>query len=208
MSQTAGRPGPPWSTPLMHEGVDDAANGLVRRAQAGDRAAREELGGRASRVAFLLALQLLGRRDAARDAAQDALVRFFGALDRLDPERPFEPWLRRIVRNCVVDMTRRGKIRRHRSLDDEGDEAPLQIADPSADPGLDAQRRERQKALFAALQRLNEDHREILVLRDYQDLSYGEIADVLGVAQGTVMSRLHRARKALRSEVLEGGEIA
>ena len=175
---------------------------VVRLAQGGDADARDELARAASRIAYPFALQLLGQRETAKDVAQDALLRLFGKLDRFDPDQPLAPWLRRIVRNRAIDVVRHGKIRRHESLGAEGDgSAAIQIADSRVDVAGSAQFREQQSLLFRALQGLPVAQREIVVLRDYQDLSYGEIADLLGVPKGTVMSRLHRARKALRESL-------
>jgi RNA polymerase sigma-70 factor (ECF subfamily) len=176
---------------------DPAERELVRRARAGDDAAREELAVAHRRAAYLLALQLLGNRDDALDAAQDALLRFFSTLDRFRPEQPVRPWLYSIVRNRCRDLMRRGRVRRAEPLDAEPERWRPELVDSSADPELDAERAELRRRVFTALGRLGREHREILVLRDYQDLSYEEIAKVLRVPRGTVMSRLHRARKAL-----------
>ena len=79
----------------------------------------------------------------------------------------------------------------------------LQIRDPKADPHHDARTRELRRRVWQVLSGLSEPLREILVLRDYHDLAYAEIADVLKIPQGTVMSRLHRARRELRRQISE-----
>ncbi len=171
---------------------------LVTGAQRGQRDAREELARRYRRPAFLFALQLLGNREDASDVAQDALLRFFTTLERFEPHRPVQPWLFRIVRNRVVDMTRRQRVRRADSLD-ELEPAREPAAPKDASPELLAQKRQLQARLWRAVHSLPDQQREILVLRDYQDLTYAEISTVLEIPKGTVMSRLHRARGALRS---------
>lgn len=177
---------------------------LIIRARSGDLRAREVLARRYREPAYLLALQLLGDPEEARDLAQDCLLRFFLKLDRFDADRPVLPWLRRIVRNGAIDLIRRRKVRRADSLDSSGPEGEaVEVLDLRADTEGDALDRERQRCVWACLQQLSPAHREIVVLRDYQDLSYEQIADVLGVPVGTVMSRLHRARNALRTLVLE-----
>jgi RNA polymerase sigma-70 factor (ECF subfamily) len=177
---------------------------LIVRARSGDLRAREVLARRYREPAYLLALQLLGDPEEARDLAQDCLLRFFLKLDRFDADRPVLPWLRRIVRNGAIDLIRRRKVRRADSLDSSGPEGEaVEVLDLRADTEGDALDRERQRCVWACLQQLSPAHREIVVLRDYQDLSYEQIADVLGVPVGTVMSRLHRARNALRTLVLE-----
>lgn len=172
---------------------------LVALAQGGDGAAREELARRARRPAYLLALQLTGDPEESRDVTQDALLRFFATLDSFDAARPVKPWLARIVRNRVFDGSRRRRARPAVSLDalcDDGFEPAL----PSGVAGPEelARRSELQRRIWRALATLSAAHREILVLRDYQDLSYAEIATALGIPAGTVMSRLHAARRALR----------
>ncbi len=187
------------------DSIPDGA--LVVDAQRGRRDAREELARRYRRPAFLFAYQLLGNRDDALDVAQDAMLKFFSSLERFESHRPVQPWLFRIVRNRAVDVVRRQKIRRAGSLDDP-ERAHEPAARPEASPELQAQKRQLQAKVWEAIHRLPEKQREILVLRDYQDLAYAEISTVLGIPKGTVMSRLHGARKALRTAVagLLGGK--
>lgn len=191
---------------------------LVRRAAArpgtaGRAEAREELARRVRRPAYTLAYQLLGDREDALDAAQDALVRFFETLERIEPGRPLRPWLFAIVRNRARDLHRRRRLRRtepltlstpststSRSTESETWDRP-ELRDPHPGPAADALRHELRRQVWSALASLPDEQREILVLRDYQDLSYRDIAAALGVPVGTVMSRLHRARRALRDRI-------
>lgn len=172
---------------------------LLVLAQGGESEAREELARRVRRQAYLLALQLVGNAEEARDIVQDSMLRFFRHLDRIDADRPLEPWLYQIVRNRVRDLKRRERVRRQESLDALREGGRPETVDPQADASAYAARRELQARLWRALSELSEPHREILVLRDYQDLTYREIATVLGIPQGTVMSRLHAARARLRT---------
>lgn len=184
--------GEPLEARTGSPGRDDGD--LVRRAQGGEEAARDELARRSRRSAYSLALQLLGDPEDALDVAQDALMRFFAHLGRLDPERPWRPWLLAIVRNRCRDLLRRHRGRSEQPLE----AAPAErIVDPGPGPAASLEHQELRLAVWRALGELSEAQREILVLRDYQDLTYEEIARVLGVPMGTVMSRLHRARKAL-----------
>lgn len=171
---------------------------LVARARSGETEAREELARQLVRPAYLLALQLLRDPEGARDVAQEALLRFFSHLDRLDPQRPPRPWLFAIVRNLVRDLRRHRRRWRMGTLD--GPDV-VELIDPAGNAEIEVQRQELRRRVWRALAALPEKHREILVLRDYQDLAYAEIARVLGVALGTVMSRLHRARRALRERL-------
>ncbi|MEE8524617.1 MAG: sigma-70 family RNA polymerase sigma factor [Thermoanaerobaculia bacterium] len=173
---------------------------LVRRARSGDRAAQGKLAQRHRRSMYILALQLMGNRDDALDVVQDALLRFFTTLHRFDLRRPVKPWLYQIVRNRAVDLHRRRKVRRHESLDAvDHDGRRYEIRDVSVDPERDVVRSQLKARIWQSLDELSPKQREILVLRDYQDLSYTEIAETLDIPIGTVMSRLHGARKRLRS---------
>ena len=185
--------------------ADTADDGeLVVRARQGDALAQEVLARRHRRGAFLFALQLLGNRDDAMDVAQDAMLRFFTTLDRFDPRRPVKPWLFQIVRNRVHDLHRRRKVRKHDSLDDvDEDGQRFELPDDSVDPERDAARAQLRIRLWQSLGELSDAQREILVLRDYQDLTYAEIAEALDIPIGTVMSRLHGARKKLRDLVAD-----
>ncbi len=198
-------PKPAFASPVV-----DCESDLVRRACAGDLAAQEELALRHRRSAYLLALQLLGDVDDAMDVAQDAMLRFFSNLHRFDTRRPVRPWLCQIVRNRVVDLHRHRKIRNHDSLDacDAEGNPRIEPVDESIDLDGDAARSELRTQIWRALDKLSPDQREILVLRDYQDLSYAEIAETLSIPLGTVMSRLHGARKRLRRVLLEDSQFS
>jgi len=171
---------------------------LLSLAQEGEHEAREELARRVRRPAYLLALQLTGRPELARDVTQDSMLRFFQHIGRVDVERPLKPWLYQIVRNRVRDLRRRARLRRHESLEALREQGRPEEPDRRAGPLEDVERRQLQSRVWRALGDLSEPHKEILVLRDYQDLAYREISGVLGIPLGTVMSRLHAARRSMR----------
>jgi RNA polymerase sigma-70 factor (ECF subfamily) len=171
---------------------------LVARARDGEREAREELAQRTGRSAYVFALQLTGRPETARDIAQESLLRFFRHLDRFDDGQLVDPWLFSIVRNQVRDHARREKVRRHDSLDAWLEQGGQKAAGPDGDPAAVAERNELQRRVWRCISGLSDAHREIIVLRDYHGLAYREIASVLSIPEGTVMSRLHAARKRLR----------
>lgn len=172
----------------------------VIRAQQGDDTARNELARLCQRQAFLFALQLSGNREDALDVAQDAMLRFFGALPRFDPSRPVRPWLLRIVRNLIYDRARRRRVRPAEATGTDP-EIVIEPVDQRLDPEALAARHQLQRLVWSAVQELSNEHREVVALRDYLDLSYQEIASVLKIPRGTVMSRLHRARQNLRQLV-------
>lgn len=147
--------------------------------------------------AHALATQMLGNADEAADVVHDAFARALSSPAAYDSGKgSLKPWFLRIVRNRCVDLLRR----RHPT-----DSAVDLLAEQGAGPQRLAERAERDRALQAALSKLNKSQCEIIVLRDYMDLSYAEIADTLDIAPGTVMSRLHRARLALKEEISRHG---
>ena len=177
----------------------EPAGTLVTRARRGDVDAREELAQKSGDAAYVFALQLTRQPETAKDIAQESVVRFLRSLDRFDEGQAVEPWLFSIVRNQVRDHARREKVRRHQSLDAWLEAGGQQAADSEAvDPAVAAERHELQQRVWRAISELSESHREIVALRDYHDLSYRDIAAVLSIPEGTVMSRLHAARVNLR----------
>ena len=148
--------------------------------------------------AHALAIQILGNVDDAADAVHDAFATALAKPGAYDERKgPLKPWFMRVVRNRCLDMLRR---RRSGSLPVE------ELIDPATGPEEATGEAQRSGAIRNALAELAGDKREIIVLRDYLDLSYAEIAVVLGVAQGTVMSRLHRARLALKEALDKDGK--
>ena len=180
---------------------------LVDQAKAGEPAACDALARRHRRAAYLLALQMLGNRDDAMDVTQDAMLRFFSTLKSFDATRRVRPWLFTIVRNQVRDLWRQ---RQRRPADAAGESDALvgQLAGPQPSPEADLHRRELKERVWRALAGLPPEKREIIVLRDFHDLSYRDIAQVLDIPIGTVMSRLHGARRQLRARLEEGGRHA
>lgn len=170
-------------------------------AQRGETEALDALARSCRQQAYTFALQLIGQPDDALDIAQDAMVRFFRSLGRFDPSRPVRPWLLRIVRNLVRDRARRLRVRRTESLEPADEALRFEPTDTAPDPEALAARRQLQAWLWECLQELHPRYREVLVLRDYQDLSYSDIATTLKIPRGTVMSRLHRARRLLQEAV-------
>jgi RNA polymerase sigma-70 factor (ECF subfamily) len=188
----------------------DADRGEVSRAAGGDDAAFETLVRRHERALFNLALRLLGDREDALDAVQDAFLRAHRALPRFRGDASFRTWITGIAINvCRSRLISAETRRRHlsRSLvrhdPDRGEDVVLSIADPAPDPEALARGGEIRAALERALAGLSAEHREIILLRELNGLDYDELAATLGCAPGTVKSRLARARGALR-QALEG----
>ena len=143
--------------------------------------------------AHALAIQILGNSEDAADAVHDAFAAVLEKPESWDHRRgPLKPWFLRVVRNRCIDLVRR---RRPGGTDVE------ELASPAATPDEQLETGERDRALQQALAAIKPEKRQIVVLRDYLDLSYAEIATVLDVAPGTEMSRLHRARVALKDQL-------
>ena len=185
----------------------DSDSELVTLARTGDRDARETLAQRYRQLAYLLALQMLSNRDDAMDVTQDAILRFFTTLGSFDSERRVQPWLFTIVHNQVRDLWRRRKRRPGDSARD-ADSLTSQLVSSGPSPEADLRRQQLREEVWRALAKLPAEKREIIVLRDFHDLAYNDIAQVLGIPIGTVMSRLHGARRQLRARLEEGGRHA
>ncbi|HJN18594.1 MAG TPA: sigma-70 family RNA polymerase sigma factor [Armatimonadota bacterium] len=177
---------------------------LVARAQAGDRAAFDALVDATKRRAYGFALRVTGDHDLAADAVQDAYVRAYTSLHRFRRQSAFTTWLYRIVVNASLDAMR-SRSRNPEPLTFAGDEdreqRNIDLADTSATPHHEAERRERQEIVLRSLQLLSEDHRTVLVLFDLEGLSYEEISEIVDVPLGTIKSRINRARLALRDVI-------
>jgi len=143
------------------------------------------------RRAYLAALGWVGNEQEAHELAQDALLKAWKARQSYDSARPFYPWLHVIVKNVCRDALARSARAPLPGLKAE------RVVDAAPQPEAGLRLRQREQRLYAAMRLLDDHHREILVLRHFEDLSYAEIAEVLNLAVGTVMSRLFRARKAL-----------
>ena len=173
---------------------------LLRKCRAGDWDAYEPIVRAYESRVYGLALGLVRNPEDARDLTQDALVRGFQAMNLYDPDRPFLGWLLGICRNLCIDFLRRR--RPHVHIDDTRDGQQMQVSDPRARTDRSIINSETRELIWKALGDISDEHREVLVLKDIQDLEYGEIARILNIPQGTVASRVYYARRALR-EVLE-----
>jgi len=177
---------------------------LVARFQAGDRAAFNEITQRYQHKIYGLCLRWLGHEQIAAEVAQDVFVSAFRAMNRFRGDSKLSTWLYRIAINHCKNRRlyqRRRHTHRHESLDkpigDEEDGRRRELPSDGPLPDAGMHRTEAQELLQAALSQLDEEQRFIIVLRDIEDRTYEEIAELLGLPRGTVKSRLHRARNQL-----------
>jgi RNA polymerase sigma-70 factor, ECF subfamily len=178
----------------------------VRRVQAGDTEAFEPLVEKYKRKVFRLAYQVLRDQEEALDVAQEAFVKAFRALPAFKGDSAFYTWLFRITMNVALDRKRQ-RATRAKSLGAEDvppEEWERTATSTDPDPEDVATGAETRERIRKGLDSLSEHHRAIIILSDIEGLQYREIAEVLGIPMGTVMSRLHHARKRLR-EVLGPG---
>jgi RNA polymerase sigma-70 factor (ECF subfamily) len=177
--------------------ADDAESGLIARAQGGDHRAFAVLVRQYQDRVFRFILQLVGARDEAMDLTQETFMKAHQALPGWRPEAQFRTWLFRIAHNTALDVLRRRKHIEFVSFSDlPAGEEHHALPDPGRQPDERLADRQSIELLERTLQELPAEHREILLLREVEDMSYTEIAATLGIAEGTVKSRIARARSA------------
>lgn len=172
---------------------------LLRRAGQGEQDAFRQLVEAYQAPVYRLALRMCsGDAALAEDAAQEAFLAAWRGLPRFRGDSRLSTWLYRLTTNAAIDWLRREK--RHRGMDDVTE---LELPDDGPGPQDQAEQAEAQQAVRRALSRLSEEHRQVLLLRYMQELDYAEIAAALEISEGTVKSRISRAKMRLR-ELLDG----
>ena len=173
---------------------------LICRAARGDAEAFRQLVEAYQTPAYRLAARMCGP-DGAEDVTQEAFLAAWRGLPEFRGDCRFSTWLYRLVSNAAIDCLRREK--KHR---DTGDVDDLELPDGGPSLQEQAERSDTRNAVRRALDRLSPEHRQVLLLRFMQELDYGEIARALDVSEGTVKSRINRAKSKLR-EVLAAGNF-
>lgn len=182
----------------MHDPIAEIEAGLVQQAQQGDRGAYGELVSRYYDGVIKTVYHLCGDDQMAQDAAQEAFIRAWVKLPTFRPQAPFRNWVYRIAVNAALDSLRKKPME---SIEDN--EGMLSMADKNLSPEAAYIEKEQVDIIQCAVRVLPEAARTVLVLREYGDLSYEEIASVLEIPMGTVMSRLSYARSRLRESLQE-----
>ena len=183
---------------------------IIERIRSGDSAAFDELVGHYATKAYQTALGLLGNHLDAEEVVQDAFVKVHKNLEKFRGDSSFSTWLYRIVTNLSRNRyhwNRRRGAGVNVSISDRGqynnELSDMEISDDRLEPDLLLERMELETTLLDALKTLPEKLREVIVLRHMEEISYQEMADLLGCELGTVKSRLARARKALKMKFIQ-----
>jgi len=177
---------------------------LVAAVQGGDASAFDVLVRRWDRRIQGAAFRVLGSDDEARDVSQEAFFKAFRALGSFKREARFSSWLYQIAMNLCRDRLRRRKGRSYVNLDDVSEALEPALQERAA--ALDAlESRDVARAVSAAIDGLSAEQREVVILKEYQGLTFPEIAEVLGVPLSTVKTRLYRALGQLRIELERNG---
>lgn len=183
--------------------VDGLDEERVERAARGDRTAQRELFDRHRDAAYSAALRITGRHEDALDVVQDAFIRAFENLAGFQRGAGFRTWLIRIVSNRSLDLLRARKVRLAVSVDRDEDAGPraYEPVAPGAAPDEGLERADTLARVRRAIAALPEEHRTVFTLFAEAELTYGEIAELLGIPIGTVMSRLFHARRKLAAQL-------
>jgi RNA polymerase sigma-70 factor, ECF subfamily len=179
--------------------IDDFS--LIRAIQTGDHHAFESLIRRYQRQVANLVYVTMGNREDVDDITQEVFIRVYRSLPRFKFDASFFSWIYRITMNLCIDEIRKRKIRKVLSLDFLTEDA-LEKSRKQKDHMLPSDMvlsEEKSQMIQSALQRLKPEHREILLLREYQDLGYCEIAETLDISLEAVKSRIFRARSELKT---------
>ncbi len=184
---------------------------IIVKVRSGDVNAYEALVIEHQKKVYNLALRMLGNEEDAKDASQDAFIRAYNSLSSFRGDSKFSVWLYRLTSNICIDLLRSRSKRQTLSLtideDEELDGGEFAIPDDRFSPEHQLERRELRSAVGAGLASLSEEYRQILLLREINGMSYDEISRALGIEEGTVKSRIFRARKKLCAFLAEDGNI-
>lgn len=182
---------------------------LIGKFNNGDLDAFEQLIIRYEKKIYSICFYFLKNREDAEDAAQEIILKLYKKLGSFRNEASFSTWMNYVASNTCRDYLRKRKRNKVLYLDDDIQTEDGRISRELPSEESTPEERVENKELGALMQdtiaKLKEDHREILLMREYQELSYEEIAEILGISVGTVKSRIYRARKDLKA-ILSTGE--
>ncbi len=175
-------------------------NELIHFSQQGNKDAYGTLVKRHMKRAYHTALAMVGSHDGALDLSQDAFVRAYHAIKKLNTESKFFTWYYRILKNLCLNFLR-DKSRHSRPFSEMDEHLLERIKDDAEDASVALEKKQMQVQVWKAIHSLKPHEKEIIVLKDFEDLSYKEISELLDCPVGTVMSRLYNARQALKEKL-------
>ena len=170
----------------------------IQQCRRGSAKAFEAIVRKYMKQAYFIALGLVGNHEDALDLSQEAFFRAYSKINQLNPKRKFFPWFYQILKNLCFSHLRKRSGRHQQNLEEVNEVQVASSAGSCFDPHAVAERNEVEERVWKAIDQLNEKHREMIVVRHFQNLSYEEIAQILLCTRGTVMSRLYNARKKLK----------
>lgn len=183
---------------------------LVARVLKGDKNAFRPIVERYQNRLYAMVVGMVRDEAEARDLVQNAFIKSYQGLDTFRLDSSFYTWIYRIAMNLAIDSCRKRRRRKTGSFDeavaardDDGEMLELHHTDGPAEA---LQRKELRHRIFAAMEELTEEQREVLLLREVEGLSYAEISESMGIPEGTVMSRLFYARKKMQGLLRDGGD--
>lgn len=182
---------------------------IIEKVLGGDANAFEELVLKYEKTVYNLALRMVGDRDDASDMTQEAFIKAYGSLSSFRGDSKFSVWIYRIATNVCLDFLRSKSRKQQVSLtvSDDDEDAQLDIPDPSSDPEQQLMQKISMQSVEEGLKTLPDKQRQILVMRELGGMSYAEIGAALSLEEGTVKSRIFRARKRLCTFLLDSGNI-
>lgn len=189
--------------------ADDEDCRLITLIRAGDRIAFDRLIVKYQRKIITLCTRMLGNETDGEDAAQDTFVKVYKNIANFSGRSKFSTWLYTIALNTCKNsgtswwstMWKKSVKLDRTVIDDDGHESQRDLKDTKLMPTKDLERKRKMALLENAIAKLPRIHRELIILRDYEEKSYEEIAAIVGVNEGTIKSRLARARSALEVEL-------
>lgn len=158
------------------------------------------------RFVYHIAYRMMQNEEEAKDISQEIFLKVYRNLSKFDEKSAFSTWLYRIAVNTCIDALRKKKGKQTISLEEQF-QSDTQIQDTKESPEYQYLQKEKSMYIMQTIEKLSPEHRAILLLRDMEDMSYGEIAECLSVSLGTVKSRIARAREQFKKEFLNKKEL-
>lgn len=180
---------------------------LIKQSKAGDIESFERLIAEHQKKVFNIAYRMLGNLEDANDVAQEALVKAYRGIEKFKGKSSFSTWLYAIVNNACIDFIRKNRkvnmIYLDREYETEEGTYKIQLNNNEDTPEQLFEKKEVQKLVHESINELGYNHRKVIILRDIEYFSYKEIAQILSCSEGTVKSRISRARNNLKAIIKE-----